>query len=610
MNTDLAIVLGLLGLAIAMFVLNRPRSDGVGMLVLLALPLTGILTVPEALAGFSDPSVIMIAALFVLGEGLVRTGIARRLGDGLVARAGGSSARLLVMLMLIVAALGSVMSSTGVVAIFIPVVLRICARLRIAPGQLMMPLCFAALISGMLTLVATAPNLVVHSELQREGLAGFGFFSFTPFGLPVLLLGILYMLLVRHWLAAPMAEDPAGTGHPTFQELVEDYGLDGRTHRLRLAAGSPLAGRSLKALRLRARHGLNVMAVERSLRFGADLLDPSDDLMLQPGDRLLVDLQAGETALQALCAPLGLTPMPLAGLDPASRPRAVGLVEVLVTPGSGLRGKSVLEAGLRSRRGLTVIGLRRGLHRFDRDFLQERLQAGDSLLLVGPWKELRRSQQGRPDFLLLNQPADLEEPPPAADRAPQALLSLAVVVLLMVTGLVPHVQAALIGCLLMVALGCIDLDGAYRSIHWQSIVLIVGMLPFAVALQRTGGVALAAEALVRLAGGAGPAVLLASLFTATAVIGLFISNTATAVLMAPIAIATARELGMSPYPFAMIVALAASSAFMTPISSPVNTLVLGPGRYRFGDFVRVGVPFTVLVMLVSVMLVSWLLPLR
>jgi hypothetical protein len=283
MNADLAIVLGLLGLAIAMFVLNRPRSDGVGILVLLALPLTGILTVPEALAGFSDPSVVLIAALFVLGEGLVRTGIARRLGDALVARAGGSSARLLIMLMLIVATLGSVMSSTGVVAIFIPVVLRVCTRLRVAPGQLLMPLCFAALISGMLTLVATAPNLVVHSELQREGFPGFGFFSFTPFGLPILLMGILYMLLVRRWLAAPAAEEAAGAGGPTVQRTGAGLRA-GRAHpspvpQCRLT----LLGRSLKALRLRALHGLNVIAVERRLRFGTDLLDPADELVLQTG---------------------------------------------------------------------------------------------------------------------------------------------------------------------------------------------------------------------------------------------------------------------------------------------------------------------------------------
>jgi di/tricarboxylate transporter len=179
----------------------------------------------------------------------------------------------------------------------------------------------------------------------------------------------------------------------------------------------------------------------------------------------------------------------------------------------------------------------------------------------------------------------------------------------MVSGVVPNVQAALIACVAMGALGCISLDGAYRSIHWKSLVLIVGMLPFSLALQRTGGVDLAADALMAVIGGAGTYVVLGSLFAITALLGLFISNTATAVLMAPVALAIAQDLQASPYPFAMIVALAASAAFMTPISSPVNTLVVGPGNYGFGDFVRVGVPFTLVVMLVSVLLVPWLLPL-
>ena len=179
----------------------------------------------------------------------------------------------------------------------------------------------------------------------------------------------------------------------------------------------------------------------------------------------------------------------------------------------------------------------------------------------------------------------------------------------MVSGLVPNVQAALIGCLLMGALGCIDLNSAYRSIDWKTIVLIVGMLPFSIALQRTGGVDLMADGLMTVIGGAGPYVVLASLFAITAVLGLFISNTATAVLMAPVALAIAKDLHASPYPFAMIVALAASTAFMTPVSSPVNTLVVTPGNYTFGDFVRVGVPFSLVVMVVSVFLVPWLLPL-
>ena len=244
-----------------------------------------------------------------------------------------------------------------------------------------------------------------------------------------------------------------------------------------------------------------------------------------------------------------------------------------------------------------------------REMKTERLRIGDVLLLVGFWTDIRRLQSHRADLVVLNLPAELDEVLPAGTRAPQALLSLAVVIGLMVSGIVPNVQAALIGCLLMGALGCIDFASAYRSIHWSSLVLIAGMLPFSLALQRTGGVDLAANALIQVIGGAGPGVVLASLFAITAILGLFISNTATAVLMGPVALAIAQELHASPYPFAMIVALAASAAFMTPVSSPVNTLVVAPGNYGFADFVKIGVPFTLVVLLVSVMLVPVLLPL-
>jgi di/tricarboxylate transporter len=229
---------------------------------------------------------------------------------------------------------------------------------------------------------------------------------------------------------------------------------------------------------------------------------------------------------------------------------------------------------------------------------------------VGAWSDIRRLRAERTDMVVLNLPAEMEAVLPAASKAPQALLALAVVVGLMVSGLVPNVQAALIGCLLMCALGCVDFASAYRSVHWPSLVLIVGMLPFSTALQRTGGVDLAADGLVAMIGGAGAHLVLASLFGITALLGLFISNTATAVLMAPVALAISQELQASPYPFAMIVALAASAAFMTPVSSPVNTLVVDPGNYAFADFVRVGVPFTLIVLVVSVVLVPWLLPLR
>ncbi len=286
------------------------------------------------------------------------------------------------------------------------------------------------------------------------------------------------------------------------------------------------------------------------------------------------------------------------------------MAEVIVPANSELVGETVVGAGFRTRHGLTVIGLRRGVVAHERGLLNEVLKVGDTLLLIGPWKNIENLQSDGRDLVIINLPAEIDEVLPVPGKAPHALACLLLVVGLMVSGLIPNVQAALIGCLLMGVLGCVDLTSAYRSIDWKTIVLIVGMLPFSIALQRTGGVDLAAHALRALTSDAGTYVVLATLFALTALLGMFISNTATAVLMAPVALAVSKEMGCSPYPFAMIVALAASTAFMTPVSSPVNTLVVTPGNYTFGDFVRVGVPFSVIVLVVCVVLVPLLLPLK
>nr|WP_294505124.1 SLC13 family permease [uncultured Rhodopila sp.] len=610
MNTDLAIVLLLLSVAVAMFIAGRPRMDAVALIMIVALPFTGVITPREALAGFSDPNIVLIAAMFVIGEGLVRTGVARRLGDWIGSRAAGSETRLMILLMLAVGGLGALMSSTAVVAIFIPVVLRVAQTTGTAPGRLMMPLSVAALISGMLTLVATAPNLVVNAELIREGLRGFGFFSFTPFGLPVLILGIVYMLVARRMLNAAPAKPSSIGRRPSLRDWIGQYGLAGRAYRFRVTPGSPLIGRRLQDLSLRA-SGVNVLAVERNRGFATELIRPAGRTELLAGDILLVDVPAPDVRIEALRQRFGAEPLPLGdGSYFTDGSQDLGMAEVILPPESVLVGQTVLKARVREAFGMTVIGLRRGRAVHGQGLLSEKLKAGDALLLFGFWQDIRRLRGDAADFVVLSLPAELDDVSPAANKAPHALAALAVAVGLMVSGLVANVQAALIGCLLMGLSGCVDFRAAYRSISWKSLVLIVGMLPFSVALQRTGGVDLAANLLLATIGGATPRLVLATLFAVTAALSVFISNTGTAVLMAPVALAVAKDLGMSPYPFAMTVALAASAAFMTPISSPVNTLVVGPGNYGFGDFLRVGVPFTLLVLVVTVLLVPWLLPLR
>jgi di/tricarboxylate transporter len=606
MNASLAIVLVLLASAIVMFAINKPRLDAVALIMLVALPFTGVLTMNEALSGFSDANIVLIAALFVIGDGLVRTGVAQRLGDWLIAKAGKSEVRLIVLLMMVVCGLGATMSSTAVTAIFIPVALRIAQSTGISPGRLMMPLSFAALISGMMTLVATAPNLVVNSELERHGVEGFRFFSFTPFGLPVLVFGITYMCFARRWL--PAQGDPKTSGRASFSAWIDEYKLAGRESRLRITDGSPLAGENLENLKLRGVSGANIVAIERSRRFTTETLRPSAKTELRAGDILLIDLSPSSEDIQSLQAQYHLEELPLTGAYFSDRSQEIGLAEVLLPPTSELVGETLVEAEFRTRFGLTVIGLGRGGRALTGDLLKETLHTGDTLLLVGPWKEIERLRGDTANMVIMNLPAEIDDRLPAPGRALQALICLAIVIALMVSGIVPNVQAALIGCLLMGLFGCIDFASAYRSIDWKTIVLIVGMLPFSIALERTGGVDLAAESLKELTAGAGVRFVLATLFIITAMLGMFISNTATAILMAPVALAVAFDLNASPYPFAMIVALAASTAFMTPVSSPVNTLVVAPGRYTFGDFVRIGVPFSIVVMIVCVILVPWLLP--
>jgi di/tricarboxylate transporter len=609
MTFQLALVLVLLAAAIGMFAVNRPRMDAVALIMLTVLPFTGVVTVTDVLAGFSDANIVLIAALFVIGEGLVRTGVAQRLGDWLMARAGQSPTRLLVLLMVVVCALGATMSSTAVTAIFIPVALRIAQNTGSAPSQLMMPLSVAALISGMTTLIATAPNLVVNSELARRGKAGFDFFDFTPFGAVVLVLGIGYMIFARRWLPIAIDAKSEAAQRPSLTDWIEAYQLADREYRLRIPEQSSLVGKTLEELDLRGTAGADVIAIDRKRRFSRVLRRPTAKTELQADDVLLIDRFEPRGDFDALRQRYGLEALPLSGTYFNDRSQEIGMAEVIVPPDSDLVGKSVVESAFRARFGLTAIGLRHGRLPVEGGIVRQRLRIGDTLLVVGSWKEIGRLQAAGKDLVVLKLPVELDEVLPAPGKAPQAVCCLLLVIGLMVSGVVPNVQAALIGCLLMGLFGCVDLQSAYDSISWKTIVLIVGMLPFSQALQNTGGVELAANALMSTIGGAGHHAVLASVFVITAVLGMFISNTATAVLMAPVALAIAHDLGASPYPYAMTVALAASTAFMTPVSSPVNTLVVGPGNYTFGDFVRIGTPLSLIVLIVCVILVPLLLPL-
>lgn len=378
MNGELIWVLSLLAVAIVLFATGRVRMDAVALFVIVAFALSGTLTVPEVFSGFSDPNVVLIAALFIIGDGLVRTGVATVMGTWLVKVAGNSEIKMLVLLMLTVAGLGAFMSSTGVVAIFIPVVLSVAMRMQTSPSRLMMPLSFAGLISGMMTLVATPPNLVVNSELLREGYHGFSFFSVTPIGLVVLVLGILYMLVMRFMLKGDtQTPQREGWTRRTFRDLIREYRLTGRARRLAIRPGSPMIGQRLDDLKLRERYGANVIGVERWRRFRRVIVNVNGVSEFRARDVLLIDMSAADVDLRQFCSEQLLEPMVLRGEYFSDQALDVGMAEISLIPESELIGKSVREIGFRTRYGLNVVGLKRNGVALEGSLADEPLLLGD-----------------------------------------------------------------------------------------------------------------------------------------------------------------------------------------------------------------------------------------
>jgi di/tricarboxylate transporter len=603
MTVEIAFVLLVLAGMCVLFAIEQLRMDVTGFLGLTALLLGGVLTVPEALAGFSDPTVHMIAGLFVVGAGIFRTGLADRIAGRLARTTDGSRVRLLVTVMLVAAVLSAFLSSTGTIAVMIPVVTTLARRSQTSPSQLMIPLAFAALLGGLLTLVGTPPNIVVSNALRAAGHAPFGFFDFTGTGLCLLALGIGYLAL----LGGKLLPDRIVTGSaalPSARELWERYGLTEHVFELEVAADSPLVGRTIAESAIRTRFGVGVFAVGRPGEPQPQIEGARADRMLQAFDRLTV--KGKPEAAARFCAEMRLRERD----RPARLPAGLVVAELLVPPGSAFTGKSVSQAQLRTRFDVTVMAVFRSTAVMQESVASTVLSVGDVLLVLGPGKALWRLRDQRSDAILVTETEELRRADFREDRAPHALLILLGMLVLMALELTPPVLAVICAALAMVLAGCLDLRSAEQAVSWESVLLIATVLPMATALTKTGAVALIVDGLVRSLGGAGPYVVLSALFALTTAVGLVVSNTATAVLVAPIALEVSTGLGLLPQAALMTVAVASSAAFLTPVSSPVNMLVMNAGGYRFGDFARVGAPLLLLTWLATLLVVPWFFPLR
>ncbi len=606
MLSDSTFVFCLIGVAAILMASNRVRFDLVALLVVVALILSGVLSVGAALAGFGSSVVILVAGLLVVGEMLDRTGVARAVGDLILRRGGKNEIQLLVLIMVSAGLLGSAMSSTAVVAIFIPIVLRVAAETGLASSRILIPMSYAALISGMMTLIASPPNLVVSDELVSAGYEGLGFFSFSLIGLAVLGVAVIYVVLVGRHLLPGEKEVTAAPRQRTIQELWARFRVDEEVDAVEITPESPLAGLRLEDAALDTNYGIRALTRVRRDRRGREAISvAASGMELQPGDLLVVT--GGPAQHERLLAEQKLKKF---AAFQERRQRwlwEIGLAAVMVHPESGLIGRSVTESEFRTHYGLQAIGLRQGGSSVA-DFEHSKLAAGDGLLLVGPWSKIEALKTQTYDFVVMEIPPEHADIVPVYKKAPVALMILGAMVLLSVLDLVPLVVCVLGAAIAAVVSGCLSAQQAYRSIHWSSLVLVAGMLPLADALQQTGGSALIVEGLLDATGDAGPSVMLTVIFALTAALGLVLSNTASAVLVAPIAITAAGYLQVSPYPFAIAVLIAASAAYSTPVSTPVVTLVVEPGRYSFMDFVKVGVPLLVLTGLVTVLVTPLLFP--
>ncbi|MEE4278815.1 MAG: SLC13 family permease [Halieaceae bacterium] len=608
MTDDQVLVFGLLLCTVALFVSDRLRMDVVALLVILALVLTGLLAPAEALAGFGDPLVILIAALFIVGEGLLRTGVAFSAGSWLLRVAGDSNRRLLVLLMLVVALLSAFMSNTGAVAIFIPVTLSLASRAGLPPSRLLLPVAYAGSIGGMLTLIGTPPNLVVSAELSRAGLEAFGFFSFLPIGLLIFAATVTLIVVLGPLLLPDREQSRSGEQRMSLADLVALYGIERRFHMVQVRDNSPLVGKTVGEALLRSRFGVTVIALERRERGRRSTLPVVLDTEYRSGDLLFLTGSERESE-RLLKSVRGIARVPIERSASGGPVTEIGLAEVLLAPRSNLNGRTIREVRFREDHGLSVLGiLRRGESLHD-DLLDTRLEFGDSLLVGGGWPQIERLQRATEDFVVLTLPREMDEIAPHRERAPQALTIVAAMLLLMTLSDLAAVTVVLIAAVAMVLARCVSMEEAYRAVNWQSVVLIAGMLPMGTALDQTGGLDLVVDGLVAGLGPYGPQAIMVGIFLLTSIFSQFISNTATAVLIAPVAVGAAASLGVSPYPLLMTVAIAASAAFSTPMASPANTLVIGPGGYRFTDFLRLGIPLQLLALAVAVVAVPVLFPL-
>jgi di/tricarboxylate transporter len=607
----LYITLAILFIASVFFMLGKVRSDLVAMCALLLLMLFGILTPTEALAGFSNSVVIMMVGLFVVGAGIFRTGLAKMISSRILQLAGSSENKLFVLVMLTTASIGAFISNTGTVAVMMPIVVSLAANANINPSRYLMPLAFASSL-GLFTLISTPPNLVIQDVLIRSGNEPLSFFSFAPIGFVCLAIGLIYLFFASKLL---VGKDNAASSNKkqakSLRELAKEYNLRQQTVLIHISKDSPLIDKSLSELKIATIYKVSLSKVVRGngggrFRKKNEELLAGPDSILRAGDE--IHCHGIHEDIERFVKENDLHVKSGHGSAFADFQDS-GIAEVYILPNSSLINRTIRDSKFREEFNVNVLGIKRQKEYQAYDFQDTKLHSGDAMLIQGRWKDIANLSDRQDDLVLVGQPLQEAAKVTLDQKAPIAALIMLGMIVCMALNLLPSVTAVLISAVLMVITGCLrNVEEAYKSINWESVVLIGAMLPMSTAFEKTGAAELISDGLVGQLGELGPYALLAGIYFTTSILTLFISNTATAVLFAPIALHSSVSMGVSPLPFLFAVAVAASLCFASPFSTPPNALVMNVGRYGFMDYVRIGGPLQIVMGIILVLLLPLLFP--
>lgn len=617
------ITIAILVISAALFANGRIRSDIVALCALCALLVFQILTPAEALSGFSNSVVIMMVGLFVVGGAIFQTGLAKMISSRILKLAGKSETRLFLLVMLVTAGIGGFVSNTGTVALMLPIVVSLAASANLNASRLLMPLAFASSM-GLFTLIATPPNLVIHEQLVSGGYEGLSFFSFFPVGIICVTVGTLVLLPLTKWFLSKKGgkDSKKGQQNKSLNELVKEYGLSDNLYRLKVVHTSLLKGKTIIDLDIRRQYGLNVIEVRRGVSSQHRFLKgtppqqiTSPRTQLQPDDLLYVRGPRENVERFVMVYQLEIQDAN-ASQEKDKEGKVldfydVGIAEIVLMPSSKLINQTVSECGFRDKFNVNILGIRRNNEYIVRGIAERRVHSGDVLLVQGTWANISRLSQDDTEWVVLGQPLAEAAKVTLDYKAPIAAAIMVLMVCMMVFEFIPvaPVTAVIIAGLLMVLTGCFrNVEAAYKTINWESIVLIAAMMPMSMALEKTGASEYISNSLVSGLGVYGPFALMAGIYFTTSLMTMFISNTATAVLLAPIAMNSAIQIGVDPTPFLFAVAVAASMCFASPFSTPPNALVMPAGQYTFMDYIKVGLPLQIIMGIVMIFVLPLLFP--